>query len=382
MKLDTKLIHEGEDEARAKGAVAPPIYQSATFESRPGESYDEIRYARLNNTPNHLAIQKKISRVAGGEACVVAASGMAAISTALLAVLRSGEHVLVQDCLYGGTHSLLTEDLTAAGITHSVIDAKRPETWGEVLRPETRAIYVESITNPTLDVACLKEAAEFANTHGLISLIDNTFCSPVNFRPLDIGFDIELHSATKYLNGHSDIVAGCVIGGEELVRKVTHRLNHLGGSLDPHACFLLHRGLKTLGLRVTRHNENGLSVARFLSSHKDVTRVLYPGLEDHPDYHRASGLFTGYGGVVSFEVEGGATRADAFIAALELAMFAPSLGGVETLITRPVLTTHSGLSEPDREASGISDSLVRIALGVESEADLCLDLDQALAASG
>lgn len=378
MNLDTKLIHVGEDEARAHGSVAPPIYQSATFASRPGESYDDIRYARLNNTPNHLALQKKIASIAGGEACVVTGSGMAAISTSLLALLKAGDHLLVQNCVYGGTHSLLHEDLPAAGIAHSVIDGRDPDSWASKMRPETRAIYVESIANPLLDVVCLEEVAAFAAEKGIISLIDNTFCSPANFRPLDIGFDVELHSATKYLNGHSDIVAGCVIGRADIVKRVTHRLNHLGGCLDPHACFLLHRGLKTLSLRMARHNENGIAVARFLDAHEKVEQVIYPGLPGHPDHDRARKLFGGFGGVVSFEVRGGGAAADRLIAALELPMFAPSLGGIETLITRPVLTTHRGLSPDELAAAGISDALVRVALGIEAADDLCADFAQAL----
>ena len=382
MELDTKLVHTGEDLVRAHGAVAPPIYQSATFATQPGASYDEIRYVRLNNTPNHMALHEKLASIAGGEACVVTASGMAAISTALLTVLRAGDHLLVQNCLYGGTHSLIVEDLPAAGISHSAIDGRDPRSWETSLRPETKAIYVESITNPLLDVACLEEVSAFAAKHGLVSLIDNTFCSPVNFRSLDIGFDIELHSATKYLNGHSDIVAGAVIGGSDHIGQVVHRLNHLGGCLDPHACFLLHRGLKTLSLRVARQNQNGLALAQFLESHSKIDRVIYPGLPSHPDHARAAALFRGYGGVVSFEVAGDERSADQLIDGLELPMFAPSLGGVETLITRPVLTTHRGLSPEERAAVGITDSLVRVAVGIEAVADLCEDFDSALSKVG
>ena len=379
VKLDTKLVHIGEDVVRARGAVAPPIYQSATFTTQPGESYEDIRYIRLNNTPNHQAVQDKIASITGGEACVVTGSGMAAISTALLTVLGAGDHVLVQNCLYGGTHSLVVEDLRDLGISNTAIEGRDPDSWENALKPETKAIYFESITNPTLDVACLQEAADFAKSHGLVSLIDNTFCSPVNFRPLDLGYDVELHSATKYLNGHSDIVAGCIIGRLETIRRMRRKLSHLGGCLDPHACFLLHRGLKTLALRVDRHNTNGLLLAEFLESHSAIDRVIYPGLPDHPDHERASELFGGFGGVLSFEVKGETDVADALITALELPMFAPSLGGVETLITRPVLTTHSGLTSEERALSGITDRLIRVAVGIESVEDLCEDFSQALA---
>jgi cystathionine beta-lyase/cystathionine gamma-synthase len=380
LELETILIHTGEDAARTHGAVAPPIYQSATFESRPGESYDDIRYARLNNTPNHAALHEKLASVSGGESCVVTGSGMAAISTSLLALLGPGDHLLAQDCLYGGTHGLLVEDLPAAGISHTTIDMGDPDSWEEALCAETKVVYVEAMTNPLLDVGCLEEAAEFARSNGLVSLIDCTFCSPVNFRPLDIGFDIELHSATKYLNGHSDIVAGVVIGSQSKIKQITHRLNHLGGCLDPHACFLLHRGLKTLSLRVKHQNDNGLAVARYLESHSRIAKVIYPGLQSHPNHERATRLFKGFGGVVSFEVEGGADAADQMIANLQLPMFAPSLGGVETLITRPMLTTHRGLTPEERACAGISDSLVRVALGIEAADDLCDDFGQALAA--
>ncbi len=380
MRLDTKLIHTGEDAARAQGSVAPPIYQTATYATQPGVAYDDIQYARLNNTPNHNALHEKIAAIAGGEACIVTGSGMAAISTALLTVLKAGDHFLVQDCIYGGTHSLLKENLPAAGITHTTIDARDPSSWQALLRPETKAIYVEAITNPMLDVACLREIVAFAKEHDLVSLIDNTFCSPANFRSLDIGFDIELHSATKYLNGHSDIVAGCAIGKKDTIRQITHSLNHLGGCLDPHACFLLHRGLKTLSLRVGRQNENGLALAGFLEFHPGVERVIYPGLASHPDHCRAADLFVGCGGVVGFEACGGPEAADRLIENLSLPTFAPSLGGVETLITRPALTTHSGMSPEDRSKAGITDTLVRIAVGIEAAVDLCDDFDRALRA--
>lgn len=379
MKIDTKLVHTGEEDTRARGAVAPPIYQSATFTTQPGESYDDIRYIRLNNTPNHVAVQTKIAAVTGGEACVVTGSGMAAISTALLTVLGSGDHLIVQDCLYGGTHSLVYEDFPDLGISVTAVDGRDPDAWVAALTPKTRAIYVESITNPTLDVVCLEEAVGFAKANGLVSMIDNTFCSPVNFRPLDLGFDVELHSGTKYMNGHSDIVAGAIVGSADLVGRMTHRLNHLGGCLDPHACFLLHRGLKTMSLRVARQNENGMAVASFLAGHDRVDRVLYPGLPDHPDHDRASRLFAGCGGVLSFEVRGDVATADALIDALELPVFAPSLGGVETLVTRPVLTTHSTLSREALDRAGISNRMIRLALGVEAAEDLVADLEQALA---
>lgn len=376
--IQTQLIHAGEPEERFDGAVALPVFQSATFAYGGESSYHDLKYIRLNNTPNHRALQAKLAAVAGGEAALVTASGMAAISTALMAFLGAEDHLLAQDCLYGGTHSLVAHDLPQHGIAFDFIDGNEPGSWEGKLRPETKVIYVEAMTNPLLEVADLEAVAAFAREHGLVSMIDNTFASPVNFRPLALGFDLELHSCTKYLNGHSDIVAGCAIGRGEYIERVVHRLNHTGGCLDPHACFLLHRGLKTLALRVRQQNENALRLARFLEAHPAVERVNYPGLEAHPQFERAGRLFEGCGGVLSFEARGGAAAADGMLSRLALPIVAPSLGGVETLITRPVTTSHSGLSPEEREAAGISDRLVRVAVGIEAAEDLCADFEQAL----
>ena len=376
--MRTELVHAGELEEAVEGAVVLPVFQSATFASGEEESYDDIRYIRLNNTPNHRVLHAKLAAVAGGEAAVVTGSGMAAITTALLAMLRAGDHLLAQDCLYGGTHTWLTQDVPAVGVGFDFIAGNDPGSWKEKLRPETKLIYVETMTNPLLEVTDLEAVVAFAREHGLVSVVDNTFASPVNFRSLEIGFDLEIHSATKYLNGHSDIVAGCVIGDTERIRGVMHKLNHLGGTLDPHACFLLHRGLKTLALRMGQQNENGLRLAEFLEGHEKVVRVNYPGLKSHPQHERAGRLFAGCGGVLSFELEGDVTAADRMIDALELSVSAPSLGGVESLVTRPANTSHRGLSAEERAAVGIADTLIRVAVGIEAPEDLCADFEQAL----
>src|SRR5262245_17992423 len=244
-RLETKLIHAGEPKPRIQGAVSMPVFQSANFEYANETDYHSLKYIRLNNTPNHEAVHQKLAALENADDALVTASGMAAISTALLTVLSAGDHLLVQDCLYGGTHDFVTKDLRSFGIGYEFIDADDPESWNRHLRPSTKAIYVETMSNPLLQVPDLKGVAEFAKAHRLISLIDNTFASPVNFRPIEHGFDLSLHSCTKYLNGHSDIVAGAVIGRRGLIKKIKHRLNHLGGSLDPHAVFLLHRVMKT-----------------------------------------------------------------------------------------------------------------------------------------
>jgi len=376
--IDTKLIHSGEPNPLIQGAVSIPIFQSSTFEYAGQESYHDLRYIRLNNTPNHVALHEKLAALENGEKAVVCASGMAAISTTLLALLSAGDHFLAQDCLYGGTHDLITKDLPAYGISSDFICGKDPQAWKKLLRPNTKAVYVESITNPLMQVANLKAIVAFAREHGLYSIIDNTFTSPINFRPLEHGFDLSIHSCTKYLNGHSDIVAGAVIGPEKLITKITHKLNHLGGSLDPHACFLLHRGMKTLAVRVRQQNLSAMEIARFLESRTEVERVHYPGLASHPQHNRAKELFDGFGGMLSFELKGGVEEAERFIRNTTIPISAPSLGGVESLITRPVTTSHACLSPEECKQVGISESLIRLSVGLEATADLVSDFDQAL----
>ena len=377
-RLETKLIHSGEPQPRIGGSVVMPIFQTAMFEYAGEETYDAVRYIRLNNTPNHLVLHRKLAELESAEAALVTASGMAAISTALLTVLEAGDHLLAQDCLYGGCHTLLSEDFAKFGLSFDFIDGDDPASWERKLRPNTRAIYVEAMSNPTLQVSDLKAAVEFARAHGLVSLIDNTFASPVNFRPVEHGFDLSLHSATKYLNGHSDIVGGACIGRADLIEKITHKLNHLGGAMDPHAAFLLHRGIKTLALRVGYQNQSALEIARFLEAHSAVQRVNYPGLESHPRHKRARELFSGFSGMFSFELKGGVDAAEKFMSNTTIPLIAPSLGGIETLMTRPATTSHSGVSRDDRLRIGITDGLIRVSIGIEATEDLIEDFERAL----
>jgi cystathionine beta-lyase/cystathionine gamma-synthase len=377
-RIETKVIHAGEPTPRVDGAVILPIFQTAMFEYTGEKTYDSIRYLRLNNSPNHIALHEKLRALENAESALVTSSGMAAITTSLLSILSVGDHLLAQDCLYGGTHDFLTKDFAALGISYDFIPADDPGVWKQKLRTNTRAIYVESMTNPLLQVADLKEVVRFAKEFGLVSMIDNTFPSPVNFRPPEIGFDLSLHSATKYLNGHSDLVAGAVIGKSEWIEKITRKLNHLGGSLDPHAAFLLHRGLRTLAIRVHHQNQSAFRMASFLEQHRAVARVNYPGLESHPKHERARELFDGFSGMLSFEIKGGVTAAEKFMRATRLPVIAPSLGGIETLLTRPATTSHSGMSPEDRQRLGISDGLIRVSIGLESAEDLIEDFAQAL----
>lgn len=377
-RIETQAIHAGEPHPRIQGAVAMPIFQSSTFEYAGAESYGDLRYIRLNNTPNHVAVQAKIAALEGAEAALVTASGMAAISATLLTLLKPGDRLLAQPGLYGGTHGLVTGELRELGIEVDFFDASDPASFASRVSPTTRAVYVEAITNPLVDVADLPAVAAFAKERGLVSIIDSTFASPVNFRPIEHGFDVVLHSCSKYLNGHSDLVAGAVVGSRATVDAVTRRLNHLGGCLDPHACALLHRGMKTLALRVVAQNANALALAQALHAHPAVARVHYPGLASHPAHERAARLFRGFGGVLSFAPKGGVAAADALLAGLTIPIVAPSLGGVETLVSMPARTSHLGMAPDERRALGIGDDLIRVSVGIEATEDLIDDFSRAL----
>jgi len=378
MHVDTKLIHAGEPEPRHDGAVVLPIFQTAMFETRGSQDYHDIRYIRLNNSPNHKALHAKLAALENAEAALVTSSGMAAISTALLTVLKQGDHLLIQDCTYGGTDSFVTHEFANFGIEFDKIDAADPQSWSAKLRPNTRAIYVEAIANPVMSVADVGAAAEFARAHGLVSMIDNTFATPINFRPAEWGFDLSLHSGTKYMNGHNDIVAGAVIGRADLVEEVRHKLNHLGGALDPHACFLLHRGMMTMALRVRHQNVSALAIARFLEEHDAIAHVNYPGLISNPHYERAAEFFDGFGGMLSFEPRGGTAAASRLMERVRLALIAPSLGGVTSLMTRPAYTSHALVDPAERRRLGINDELIRMSVGIEATDDLIDDLNEAL----
>ncbi|HET9620348.1 MAG TPA: aminotransferase class I/II-fold pyridoxal phosphate-dependent enzyme [Kofleriaceae bacterium] len=376
MRVETQLIHHGEP--KIAGAVAMPIFQSSTYADAGSGNYHDMRYIRLNNTPNHVVLGDKLAALERTEAALVTASGMAAISTSLLTVLEPGDHVLAHHSLYGGTYDLLTKDLARLGIACSFVDASEPASWAAHVTPRTRVFYVETLTNPLVEVVALDEVARFARARGLVSMIDNTLATPINYRPAEHGFDVVLHSASKYLNGHSDIVAGVVAGSRAHVSAIKHKLDHLGGALDPHACFLLHRGLKTLALRVRYQNESTLALARALERNPGVARVHYAGLDSHAQHGRAARWFAGAGGLLSFELAGGVAAVDRMLGRLTLPTVAPSLGGTETLITRPALTSHAGLDPEVRRRQGISDGLVRLSVGLEATDDLIEDFAGAI----
>ena len=380
---NTRLVHAGERRPHPAGAVSMPIYQSSTFVQSDAETtYDSVKYIRLNNLPNQVVVADKLANLEGAEAGLVAASGMAAISAALLGVLRRGDHVLAQDVLYGGTRTFLAQDLPELGIEVDFVSSDDVSDWRSRLRPQTKVVYVESLTNPLLHVTELEAIARFAREAKLISIIDNTIPTPLYFRPIEHGFDLVVHSATKFLNGHNDIVAGGLVGRRELVEKALHKLNLLGGCLDPHACMLLHRGMRTLKLRLDHQSGSALALARHLAKHPAVARVYYPGLAEHPSHERAAKWMEGFGALLSFRLEKGPDAALKLLQSLGIALHAPSFGGAETLITRPATSSHAGLSPKERERLGLDAGLLRVAVGLEDAVDLCRDFDQALDRAG
>ncbi len=378
-RLETNLVHAGAPRPNIGGAVVTPIFQSANYLMADEGAYDEVRYIRLSNSPNHFTLQARLAAAEEGESALVTASGMAAITTSILAFVGAGEHLLTQRTLYGGTQNFLDEDGPRLNIAHTAIDtvAGSPADWEAALRPETRLILVESISNPLMEVGDLEAVVAFARSHGLITMIDNTFASPVNFRPLEIGIDLVVHSATKYLNGHSDIVAGAVVGSATHVDRVRHLLLHLGGSIDPNTAFLFERGLKTLALRVARQNSSAMQIAEFLAGRDDIERVNYPGLPSDPGHAVARELFSGFGGMLSFYT-GDVERAERFLSRVRIPLHAASLGGVESLVVRPSRSSHLGVPPTAREALGITDDLVRVSTGIEDPGELIADFEQAL----
>lgn len=379
-RIETRAIHAGEPETRLLGSVVPPIFQSNLFEYEGTDPGQELVYPRLNNLPNHKILGAKLASLENGESALVTASGMAAITASLITTLGPGGHLLADHRLYGGTFGFINAGLPELGMSADFIDGNLPDTWAAKLRPTTRAIYVETLTNPLIRVPDLLAVVRFARDHGLTALIDNTLATPVNFRPLDHGFDLSLHSATKYLNGHSDVVAGAVIGSKARVDKIRECLNRLGGSLDAHACFLLHRGLKTLPLRVRHQSASAAEIAAFLDRQPRVRNTHHPSLAGHPEHLRARELFSASGGLLAFELDADVPGVERFLRSL--ALFAPtsSLGGVESLVVFPARTSHVGMSAEARARAGVSDGLLRVSVGLEATADLIEDLEQALRA--
>lgn len=374
-RLATLAIHAGEK--TIERSVTQPIFQSSTYIFEEETQYVDVKYGRLSNTPNHQTVAEKIAALEKMESGLVTASGMAAITTTLLACVEPEGHLLAQDQLYGGTYYFLKDDFSKWNRKVSLFSVAESSNLERHFQSNTQAVYVETISNPTLQIPDLTKVVEVAHRHGALAIIDNTFASPVNFNPVDLGFDLVIHSATKYLNGHTDVLAGAVAGSLQLIEKIRKMICHLGPSLDPHACFLLNRGLKTLVLRVQQHNINAEKLALGLQKMPRVKKVYYPGLAEHPNHLQAAKYFKGFGGMLSFDFNGSVNELEQALKKLRLPFVAPSLGGVETLITRPSTTSHSGISASERSRLGIHDTLVRVSVGLEDINDLLADFEQA-----
>jgi cystathionine beta-lyase/cystathionine gamma-synthase len=358
--------------------VVAPIMQSSTFINAVG-SEREVLYTRYGNNPNQQSLARKYALLEGAEDALFVASGMAATALAHLAVLRPGDHLLASAWIYGGTQKLFDEEFGRLGITVSYVDPTTPRIWRKSIKKNTRAMFIESPVNPTIRVLDLAPMAGIAREFGLALLVDSTFASPINFRPLEHGADVVITSATKYLNGHSDIVAGAVAGTRSLIEEVVRLMRVWGPAIDPHAAWLVERGMKTLAVRMARHNANGLAVGTFLAGHPRVTSVSYPGLVSHPDHEIAVSTLEGFGGMVGAVIKGGTAGAERFLKRLRLFMHAPSLAGVESLVSEPRLTSHKGHSADALAKAGIAEGFVRLSCGIEDAEDLIADLEQALA---
>jgi cystathionine gamma-synthase len=381
----TEAVHGGEREAREDSALATPIHQTSTFWFQDSAELREFAEGRLErdeygrySNPTWRAVERKLNALEGAEATVLFASGMSAATTLFLALCERGDHVVVTNDCYRRTRQFLQQTLSKLDVAVTVIEPADTIQLKDAIQENTRLFFTESPTNPYLRVIDVPEAVRVAHERGVKVVVDGTFATPINHRPLGDGADLVIHSATKYLGGHNDLIAGTVSGSAEEVKPIRDLCGVLGGVLDPHAAYLLARGLKTLGLRMERHNANGLAVARHLEGHPKVRRLWYPGLPSHPDHAVATRLMTGFAGVVTFEIEGDLDAAIRFTDACQLPYIAPSLGGVESLVEMPVLMSYWDYPPAERQAYGITDSLIRLACGIEDADDLIADLDQAL----
>jgi cystathionine beta-lyase/cystathionine gamma-synthase len=357
--------------------VAPAIQQSSTFVNPIG-SDDEVLYSRYGNNPNQLALAKKYALLEGADDSIFVASGMGATALAHLAVLRPGDHLISSNWIYGGTQHLFDQELARFGIEVTYVNPEHPRHWRKAVRKSTRAIFVETPTNPLMRVIDLGPIAYVAEEEGLALLVDATFASPFNFRAIEHGADVVITSATKYLNGHSDVIAGAVAGSGSFVEEVNRLMRLWGQAIDPHAAWLIDRGMRTLALRMERHNSNGLAVAQWAEQHEGIAKVHYPGLPSHPDHQRAKAVLHGFGGMVGLELKGGSKATERLLERFKMITHAPSLAGVETLVSEPRLTSHKSIGAEGRAKIGIPDGFLRLSCGIEDPEDIIGDLEQAL----
>src|SRR5579872_2291444 len=379
---ETAAVRGAADLQKKNGPVAPEIYQTSTFEVVDNDEQIRVtstdRYYTRWGNPTITLAEQTVAAIEGTDGARVFASGMGAITTTILALLKAGDNIVAQRDIYGGVTKFLSEWLPKFGIETTFVDTNDSEQHARAIRPNTKMLYLESPTNPSLRVVDMKKASALAKTHGLISMIDSTFGTPINQHPAKYGIDLVMHSGTKYLSGHSDLICGVVSGRRELMEKIWETRTTLGNCMDPHASWMLVRGLKTLAVRVARQNENAMRVAEFLADHAKVRSVHYPFLKSHPQYALARAQMSGGGGMVTFEVEGTGEDARRVSEAMRLFTLAPSLGSVESLMSMPVYTSHAMISAEDRQKMGVTEQMIRLSVGIENADDLVADLEQAL----
>ncbi|MEO9511577.1 MAG: PLP-dependent aspartate aminotransferase family protein [Flavobacteriaceae bacterium] len=373
--VNTICTHTGElEDKEFKGAVSP-LYMSTSYAF---EDVDVKRYPRYFNTPNQEALCKKLAALEHAETAMIFGSGMAAISTGLMAFLQAGDHIVLQQTLYGGTYNFVATQLEKYGIGYSFTQGWAVEDFEKEIKPNTKVIYIETPSNPLLTITDLLGVSDLAKKYGILTMIDNTFASPINQNPIDFGIDVVLHSATKYMGGHSDICAGVIAASEENMEKVFQTAISFGGSLSDYTVWLLERSIKTMGIRVSVQNKNAMKMAVYLSNNKDIENVYYPGLESHNDHILAKSQMKGFGGMLTFELNSD-INVSLFFKNLKLIKPAMSLAGVESTVSSPVQTSHALMSTEDRIKQGINSSQVRFSLGIEEIEDLVIDIEQAIA---
>ena len=377
MGLSTNAIHGGETRPTPGMGVTAPLVQSVNYVQEPGTS-EGLLYTRYGNAPNAERVQKRLAVLEGTEAALVLASGMGATACSMLALLRPGDHLISSSWIYGGTRKLFTEDLMGMGIEVSFVNPLEPRAWRKGLKKNTRVIFLESPVNPTCRVLEMNSLQSLAHAQGIALVVDSTFASPVNFRPVEHGVDVVIHSATKYLNGHHDILCGVVCGNEPFIDEVRRKMTVWGQAPDPFACWLLERGLKTLDVRVRRQNENAMRIAQWCSTKPQIAKVHYPGLPNHPDHEIAKSILDGYGGMMAIELKGGGAATLKFVRKLQLFTYAASLGGVDSLVIEPRYSSHEHMTPEERERIGIPDGFLRMSIGLENAEDLIADIEQAL----
>jgi cystathionine beta-lyase/cystathionine gamma-synthase len=375
--LSTTAIHGGAAPAAPGAGISAPLVQSVNFAQETGTS-EGLLYTRYGNTPNAERVQRRLALLEGSEEALVLSSGMGATACAMLALLRSGDHLVSSSWIYGGTRKLYTEDLVGMGIEVTLVNPLEPRAWRKALKKNTRAIFLESPVNPTCRVLELSSLQNLAHNEGIALVVDSTFASPVNFRPIEHGVDVVIHSATKYLNGHHDILAGVVCGNEPFIDEVRRKMMVWGQAPDPFACWLLERGLKTLDVRVKRQNENAMKIAEWCNSRPEIAKVHYPGLPSHPDHEIAKALLDGFGGMLGIEIKGAGPAAMRFVQGLKLFAYAASLGGVDSLVIEPRYSSHEHMTSEERARIGIPDGFLRMSIGIENVEDLIADIEQAL----